>query len=262
MKKIILTSLFATIPLFSLMQYATAADTAAALPAIDILSKSLLEKQKALSALRHQYTYIEHEIQRERNADGKITREDKIEYEIKYVKDHTINRILKKNDAALSADEQASEDARVQKQIDDAARTPAPASTVENVLNAAKITDVKRLTYKSVKALELDFEPRDGYTPKDKAEQLFSHLSGKMIVDEDSGDMMHVDAKVATALKVMGGIAGELEVGSALVIDTTLVNNEVRIAAAEKRRIIARKLLVRTDIEYELSYAGYKKAAN
>jgi len=241
------------------LPHAFAADAAAPVPAIDVLTKSLLEKQKALTALRHQYTYTEHEIQRERNADGKITREDKFDYEIHYVKDHSINRILKKNDAALSADEQASEDARVQKQISDAGHTPAAASTVENVLNATKITDVKRLTYKNVKALVLEFEPLDGYVPKDKAEQLFSHLSGKMIVDEESGDMMHIDAKVATAMKVLGGIAGELDVGSSLLIDTTLVNNEVRIAAAEKRRILARKLLVKTDTEYELSYANYKK---
>lgn len=265
MKRLFLTGVLAGSSLLFLIPAAHAADassSAAALPALDVLTKSLLDKQKALSALRHQYTYTEHEIQRDRSADGKITREDKFDYEIKYVKDHTISRILKKNDAALAGDEQASEDARVQKQIDEASRTPVPASTVENVLNATKVTDVKRLTYKNVKALELDFEPRDGYAPKDKAEQLFSHLSGKMIVDEDSGDMMHIDAKVATAMKVLGGIAGELDVGSSLVIDTTLVNNEVRIASNEKRRILARKLLARTDTEYEISYSGYKKVGN
>ncbi len=83
-----------------------------------------------------------------------------------------------------------------------------------------------------------------------------------MIVDEESGDMMHIDAKVATALKVLGGVAGELDVGSLLVIETTLVNDEVRIAANEKRRILARKLLAKSDTEYELSYSNYKKTGN
>ncbi|MES2070277.1 MAG: hypothetical protein V4488_08015 [Pseudomonadota bacterium] len=269
MKKLFLPCMFAAMTLTPFASPALAADAPAsaasatsALPAIEVLSKSLLEKQKNLSALRHKYTYMEQEIQRERNADGKITREDKFDYEIRYIKDHTINRILKKNDMPLSPDEQASEDTRVQKLIDDAGRTAVPASTVENVLNATRVTGVQRLTYKNVKALSLEFEPRDGYAPKDRAEQLFSHLSGTMIVDEESGDMMHFDARVASSLKVLGGFAGELGVGSALLIDTTLVNNEVRIAVAEKRRILARKLLVKTDTEYELSYSGYKKIGN
>ncbi len=264
MKRMFLSCMFAMMSAVPFMQ-ATADEAepaASSLPSVETVTKSLLEKQKNLSALRHKYTYMEREIQRDRNADGKVTHEDKFDYEIKFVKDHTINRILKKNDAALSADEQASEDTRVQKLLSDAEHTPAPASTVENVLNATRIIDVKRLSYQNVKALALQFEPREGYRPRDKAEELFSHLSGKMIVDEASGDMMHIDAKVATAMKVLGGIAGELEMGSSLVIDTAMVNNEVRIAANENRRILARKLLVKTDTEYEISYSVYKKVGN
>ncbi|WP_394777435.1 hypothetical protein [Undibacterium sp.] len=264
MKKIFLSFVLASLTMTAAAPLVFAADAASAdsLPSVDVLIKTLADKQKSLTALRHKYTYMEHEILRERDSSGKVTREDKTDYEIRFVKDHTIIRMMKKNGEALNTDEQASEDTRVQKQLDDAGRTPVPASTVENVLTATKITDVKRITYKNVKALSLEFEPRDGFSSKDKAEQLFSHLSGKMIVDEESGDMMHIDAKVTTALKVLGGVAGELDVGSLLVIDTTLVNDEVRIAANEKRRILARKLLAKSDTEYELSYSGYRKVGN
>ncbi len=165
MKKIFLSCMFASMTLASATHTVTAADAASAdaVPSIDVLTRTLAEKQKNLTALRHKYTYMEHEILRERDSSGKVTREDKTDYEIRYVKDHTISRMLKKNGEALNTDEQASEDARVQKLLDEAGRTPVPASTVENVLTATRITDVKRITYKNVKALSLEFEPREGF---------------------------------------------------------------------------------------------------
>jgi hypothetical protein len=225
----------------------------------EAILKALAAKQKNLTRLKHTYTYAEREVQRTHDPDGKLAHEDVNLYQIHFVNDHSIQRLVKKNDKPLAGDDLAAEDERVQKETANAHNSPGPDNTVENVLNFTKVTDVKHVSYHGTKALEIDFQPREDAATKDRAEELFSRLTGQLYVDEDSGDLLRLDSKLTSPLRVLGGVAGAVEIGSYLVIDTVMVNNEVRIASKEKRRLIVRKLLARTDTEYEISYYDYKK---
>lgn len=148
------------------------------LPDMDALLKKLSDRQDAVDELLDKYSYTQVITAREFDKQGVLKEKESETFMTAFHRGFRLRRLVAKNHKPLSADEQAKEDRRIEKQIQEIEKGEAAEAGLEaddkddqhitmgEVLRTSKITNPRRERYRQRDVIVFDFEPNPTYKAK------------------------------------------------------------------------------------------------
>jgi hypothetical protein len=250
------------------------------LPDIETLMKAIVANQEKIEELRERYTCRLTQVERKHDGDGRVKETETRVYEVTPVGDRAIERLISINGKELSASEREKEDRRVQKEIEEIikerekqqqkkARAEARGEkekeedddiTILDFLRISEVTSIRREMFRGHEVIAFDFEPRKGFKPKSRAENLVGKLAGTIWVDEAARQVARLEARLTDSFKMGGGLVASISPSSAFVFEQDKVDGEVWLPSYGEANISARVMLfAKFNRSMKQSYSDYKK---
>ncbi|HXG63817.1 MAG TPA: hypothetical protein VNO70_01850, partial [Blastocatellia bacterium] len=187
------------------------------LPDVETLMREMIANQEKIEELREQYTFRETETENKLDGDGRIKESETRVYEVTPVAGEFVRRLVSVNGRPLSAEELEKQDRQAQKEVEEALKRQEKrrkereqkrervggedadderSVTILSFLKASEITSVRREVFRGQEVIAFDFEPRKGFKPKSRLENLISKLAGTMWVDETAKQVARLEARL------------------------------------------------------------------
>jgi hypothetical protein len=244
------------------------------LPDIGQLLRDIQKNQKATEEIVKQYTCHLSEEEEKIGSNGEVTSHEVKEYDIFYVGDEEIRRLLVKDGKPLEGDEKKKEEQRFSKEFDEAKKKQAELANdpkkqqkqeereqaqISDFLRAENFTNPRRESFRGQEVIVFDFGPNPDYKPKSTIENLVQKLVGVIWVDEQARDVVRLEARFSDNFKIAGGLLASLSKGSNFVFEQTMVNNEVWLPSYDEVHAAARLVFVKVKANQIDRYSNYKK---
>jgi hypothetical protein len=254
-------------------------------PLPDILSliKEVGQNEDKTEQIRENYTYTENVTKRSLDSKGQLRETETETRELTFYKGYRIRRLIAKNGKPLTADQEADENKRVEKQIREIEkkeaereRKKAQASAGENpeeedfdrnrrpsitdILRASKLVNPRRERYRNRDVIVFDYEPMPGYKPQKDIEKIYGKMAGALWVDVADKQVARVEARLVEPYKIGGGLLASLKEGGSFVIEQDRVNNEIWLPTRADLNLSIKVLLVKgIDFNVAIAYGDYKR---
>jgi hypothetical protein len=183
------------------------------------------------------------------------------------------------NGKELSASEREKEDKRVQKEVEDIikrrekkeqkeerARAKGEKEKedddveIKDFLRISEITSVRREMFRGHEVIAFDFEPRKGFKPKTRSEDIVSKLAGTIWVDEAAQQVARLEARLTDSFKIGGGVLASIGASTAFSFDQEKIGDEVWMPSSMEANVSARVLLLaKFNRSIERRYSDYKR---
>jgi hypothetical protein len=250
------------------------------LPDIEAMMRAVKANQEKIEELRERYTCRLTQVERKHDGDGRVKEIETRVYEVTPVGDQAIERLVSVNGKELSAAEREKEDRRVQKEIEEIikerekqqqkkekaiargekAKEDDDDITILDFLRICEVTSVRREMFRGHEVIAFDFEPRKGFKPKTRAEDIVSKLAGTVWVDETARQIARLEARLTNSFKVGGGLLASISPSSAFVFEQEKMDDEVWLPSYGEANISARVMLIaKFNRSMTRSYSDYKK---
>jgi hypothetical protein len=248
------------------------------LPELEPLLKALSENQDKIDEMRERYTCRLVEIERKHDGDGRIKETETKTYEVTPVGDELVERLMSVNGKELSASEREKEDKRVQKEVEDIIKRREKKEQkeerarargekekeddieIKDFLRISEITSVRREMFRGHEVIAFDFEPRKGFKPKTRGEDIVNKLAGTIWVDEAAQQVARLEARLTDSYKIAGGVLASIGASTAFSFDQEKIGDEVWMPSSMEANISARVLLLaKFNRSVERRYSDYKK---
>jgi hypothetical protein len=216
------------------------------LPSIPALIAKVQANQRTLDKTREQYTYREMQIEQELNKHGGVEKQHSREYNVFYVNGHPMQKLVRRDGALLSKDEEAKELVHMQQKIELAQKTP-PGELLNNrhqvsvgrLLLIEHFDNERRVTMDNRPMIALDFRGDPKAQTHGIAEDASKHLSGTVWIDEQDLQVRKVQATLDSAFHLEMGLVS-LSQGSSFTFDQKIINNEVWLPTGATIHVEAR----------------------
>lgn len=250
------------------------------LPELEPLMKSITANQEKVDEMRERYTCRLIEIERKHDGDGRIKETETRTHEVTPLGGEFVERLMSVNGKELSASEREKEDKRVQKEVEDIikrrekkeqkeerARAKGEKEKeddgnveIKDFLRISEITSVRRETFRGHEVIAFDFEPRKGFKPKSRAEDIVNKLAGTIWVDEDAQQVARLEARLTDSFKIGGGMLASIGASTAFSFEQDKIGDEVWLPSSMEANISARVLVfAKFNRSVERRYSEYKK---
>lgn len=250
------------------------------LPELEPLLKALSENQDKIDEMRERYTCRVVEIERKLDGDGRVKETETRSYEVTPVGGQFVERLMSVNGKELSPSEREKEDKRVQKEVEDIikrqerkqqkeerARARGEAEEkddndveIKDFLRISEITSIRREIFRGHEVIAFDFEPRKGFKPKTRAEEIVNKLAGTIWVDEAAQQVARLEARLTDSFKIGGGLLASIGASTAFSFDQEKIGDEVWLPSSMEANVSARVLLLaKFNRSVERRYSDYKK---
>ncbi len=219
---------------------------AQALPSIPALLADVQANQRALDQTRELYTFREIQVLHELDKHGAVRKEEKREYNVFFVNGHPIQRLVRKDGAALSAAEEKKEAEHIANKVQSAESTP-PGDLLNNrhqvsisrLLTIEHLSGERRVTVDNRPMIALDFAGDTKAQTHGIAEDASKHLAGTLWIDEHDHQVRRVEARLDSPFRLELGLIS-LSQGSNFTFDQKIINNEVWLPTGATVHIEAR----------------------
>ncbi len=220
-----------------------------ALPAVATLIQDVQTHQRQLDKTRESYTFREQQVEQMLDKHGAVKKQETREYNVFFVNGHPIQRLVRKNGAALNPEEEAKETEHIKGKVDLAQHT-APGDLLNNkhqvsvsrMLTIEHFSNERRVTMDNRPMIALDFTGDPKAQTHGIAEDASKHLSGTVWVDEQDHEVRRVQATLDSAFRLELGLVS-LSKGSSFTFDQKIINNEVWLPTGASVHIEARAAL-------------------
>jgi len=253
------------------------------LPELEPLLKAITDNQDRIEEIRERYTCRAVEIERKHDGDGRIKETETRTYEVTPVGGTFVERLISVNSKELSASEREKEDKRVQKEIEEIIKRREKKEQKEELARAkgepkgkdekkdddveikdflriSEITSVRREMFRGHEVIAFDFEPRKGFKPKNRAEDIVNKLAGTIWVDEAARQVARLEARLTDSYKIGGGMLASIGASTAFSFEQEKIGDEVWLPSSMEANISARVLLLaKFNRSVERRYCEYKK---
>jgi hypothetical protein len=251
------------------------------LPDLEALMKSIIANQEKVEELREHYTCRLTEVERKLDGDGRVKSSETKVYEVTPIGSDSVERLLSINGKELSASEQEKEDKRVQKEVEEIVKRREKQEqkkeqreargentkdkddddiTILDFLRISEITSVRREMFRGHEVIAFDFEPRKGFKPKNRAEDIINKLAGTIWVDEAAQQIARLEARLTDSFKIGGGMLASIGPSTAFAFEQEKVDGELWMPSFGEANISARFLLLaKFNRSMERRYSDYKK---
>lgn len=192
----------------------------APLPDAAAIKQRVVENLKAMRAEQERYLcrVVNHGEKTDKNGNVKKSVERK--YDMFYVNGREIDQLVEKDGKPLNADQQKKESERVQKQIakdsDEKHIAKADAEDekdLDTLLHALKFTNGHRQMVNGRSTLYYDLIGDPNFHPKGPAETFLHNMSGAIAADEESGQLVELNAHLDHDVKIGGGFVANVHKG-------------------------------------------------
>jgi hypothetical protein len=221
------------------------------------------------------YTFLRREEIREYEANGKFKKAESTTQDVTPVEGSPYKRLVARNDQPLSAKDQAKEDEKLRRSIEDRRKETADQ-------RAARIADWQRSQNKQREPLKempdafdlkmageeevdgvdtwiIDGMPKAGYKPKSSAASIFAKVKIRLWIDKELHQWVRLELDSLDTIS-FGGILLRLAKGSHVELQNVRVNNEVWLPKLIALKGSMRIALIRNfHGEVIINYSGYKK---
>ncbi|MGC2285862.1 MAG: hypothetical protein WA542_11460 [Candidatus Acidiferrum sp.] len=248
------------------------------LPDLKALFKEIDDNQKAIDKLKENYAGTRVEEETEFEKDGKPKKPDVKEYTFFYLNGDEVSTLVKKDGKPLGPEEQAKENTKTQKEIEDIQKREAKKEAkdekdkqegkkekdddvgIETFLRTCQFVNPRRERFRGQDVLVFDFEPNPEYKPRNFAEKIIHQLAGVIWIDEHAHDVVRLEAYFVGDVKIGGGLLANLQKGTSFVFEQAYINNEVWLPTYEEAHAAVRVLLVKGFRVNEVTrYSDYKR---
>jgi hypothetical protein len=232
------------------------------------------KNQRTVEEILKQYTCHLNEEEEKTDSNGQVTSRSVKEYDIFYIGEDEIRHLLAKDGKPLEGDEKKKEDERFSKDFDEKKKKQAELQNdpkkqakqdeqeqaqISDFLRAERFTNPRRELFRGQEVIVFDFGPNPDYKPKKMVESIVQKLSGVLWVDEQARDVARLEARFNDNVKIGGGILASLSKGSNLVLEQTMVNNEVWLPSYSEVHAAARVVFFKVKQDEIDRYSDYKK---
>jgi hypothetical protein len=204
------------------------------LPDVSALLKAVDKNQTQIDEIQKDYACMKQEEEDDVNGKGAVTKRTVTLYQISYVKGHEIARKIEVDGKSLSQAAQQKEDARIQKEVtryDNEAAAPRKKNDddvgISDFLRIDRFTNPRWERFRGRDVVVFDFGPNPEYRPKKMVERVIHDLVGTVWVDPQAQDVVRLEARFNTAVRLAGGLLASLRKGSAFQFEQSLVNDQV-----------------------------------
>jgi len=235
----------------------------------ETLIKAVWENQKQLEAARKNYIFHRKEEEQEIDSQGRIKSREFKEYEVYYVGNRPIERLVGKDGKPLSERETRKQDEEVRKQEAKAREKAAKqesgedpekdAFTPTKFLAADRFYNLHRESYQGHEVYAMDFEPRPDFAPHSLLDKVLKSLGGTIWIDEQARQVVRLEARFLNSLKVGGGLLGSVQKGGNVVLEQRFVNNEIWMPSYDEVHLNARVFFLHKSINGTSTYSDYRK---
>ena len=249
------------------------------LPDMKELFRDLSKNQKEVEELRKQYTY--HLTRELEETDPKAQDKPKtvLEFDVFQIQGGgSVNRLVARNGVALSGDEKEKADKGFNKEFAERTKEQAKReaelandpkkrakqeaedeAAISDFLRAERFINPRRERFRGQEVLAFDFGANPDYKPKSIGDRFIQSLSGMMLVDEQSHEVVRMEGHFNNGFKVAGGVVGSLDKGMSVVFEQAKVNDEVWLPSYTEVHIAARFLLFKLKANQIERFTDYKK---
>ncbi|MCU1307101.1 MAG: hypothetical protein JWN45_1796 [Acidobacteriaceae bacterium] len=243
------------------------------LPDVASLFHDVEAHQKELENVRKNYMFRAVEQQDELDGDGHVKHSKTEEHEVFFVGRRTVGRLLRKDGVDLSASEQKKEQEKVDKRIQEIKKKEAKRQqneeegkhdeneiTVDTLLRISRFENPRRVSLKDRSAIAYDFSGNPDAKTHGMAESAVKKVSGTVWIDEDSRQLIRMEAKLDEPFKVGGGLLASVQKGSSFVFEQAFVNGEIWLPTYAEANITGRMLLFKGIREHSIArFSDYRK---
>jgi hypothetical protein len=239
------------------------------------LFKIVADKDIENNKRQRDYTYIDRELQNNRDSNGRIKSTEIKTYEILEIYGEQVQRLIQKDDKPLDAKEAAKEEAKIQKIIDkrknesegdrkkreekEEKEREDGRKFVRDVADAYNFTLVGTELVDGRDAWVIDGEPRAGFQPHMKEAKMLSKFRGRVWIDKGDLQLSKLDIEAIDTVSV-GWVLARIHQGTRVTLEQTRVNDEVWLPRLVTFKLDARVALFKGyHLDGEQTYRGYKK---
>jgi hypothetical protein len=221
------------------------------------------------------YTYIERDEEHKLDGKGQTKSIKSETYEVMELYGEQAQRLIEKDDKALSPKDAAKEEEKIQKIIDKRKNESEDAKKkrerneekereegrqfVHEIADAYNFQLVGTESLGGRDAWVIDAEPRPGYEPHMKYAKFLPKFRGRVWIDKDEAQWAKMDIQCIDTVS-LGLFLARFHKGSRIVVEQTRVNDEVWLPKHVNVKVDVRLALVKNfDVEEEQTFRDYKK---
>ena len=98
---------------------------------------------------------------------------------------------------------------------------------IKDFLRISEITSIRREIFRGHEVIAFDFEPRKGFKPKTRGEDIVNKLAGTIWVDEAAQQVARLEARFTDSYKFAGGMLASIGASTAFSFDQDKIDGEV-----------------------------------
>ncbi len=240
----------------------------------EIVRKSLDNDERA-SAIARNYTFIELNVDRQYEKDGKLKSTRSRTFDVTIQEQSPYRRLVARDGKPLNADEEAKEQAKLQRSIDERRRETPEQRTkrlaewekrrerqrrfVREIPDAFSFTLQGSRSYEGRDVWVIRAEPKTDYRARTNEGRLLSKFAGTLWIDKVDLQWARVEARVVDTIAI-GWLLARVAPGASLEVEQTRVNDEVwlpkHVLATYRVRLGLVKLI---SGQNEMTYSRYRK---
>lgn len=244
------------------------------LPDIPMLLLDIQKNQSAIEDLRKLYTCHLSEEDDKTDSDGNVKSRTVEDYDVFYIGDEQVLRLLAKDGKPLTGDHKKREDDRFNKRYDDLEKKQAELAAdpkkrakkeeqdeaeLSDFLRAERFTNPRRVIFRGQEVIAFDFAGNPDYKAKKEIDRIIQKLTGEMWVDEQAREVARLEAHFSESVKVGGGLLGSLQKGSNFVFEQEKINGEAWLPSYAEVHFAGRIVFVKLKRNFIDHYSDYKK---
>jgi hypothetical protein len=244
------------------------------LPDIASLLRDVAKNQNAIEEIRKLYTCHLWEEEDKTDSDGRVTFRAAKDYDVFYIGDEEVRRLLSKDGKPLDAEQRKREDDRFNKRFDELKKKQAELAAdpkkqakkeeedeaqISDFLRAELFTNPRRTTFHGQDVIAFDFAGNPNYKPKKTIDRLVQKLSGVMWVDDQAREIARLEAHFAESAHLGGGVLASIEKGSNVVFEQQKLNEEIWLPSYAEVHVAGRIFVVKLKQNFIDRYSDYKK---
>jgi hypothetical protein len=243
------------------------------LPDAASLFREVEAHQKELENVRKNYMFKVVSQEDELDGDGHIKHSTTEEHEVFFIGRHTVSRLLRKNGMDLTESERQKEQEKLDKRIQEAKKKESKRQqreeegkqdeneiTVNTFLRISRFENPRRVAFKDRSAIAYDFSGDPDAKTHGAAESAVKKVSGTVWIDEDSRQLVRMEAKLDEPFKIGGGLLASVQKGSSFIFEQAFVNGEIWLPTYAEASIAARIVLFKGVREHTIAhFSDYRK---
>jgi len=233
------------------------------------------DKDQQNDEKRKDYTYIKREEEHTLDGKGKVKNTEIRTREVLMAYGEQVERLIAKDDKALSEKDAAKEEARIQK-IVDKRKKESKSDREKRLKKEEKEREDDRKFVSEVSAAYnfrlvgsevidgrdtyvIDCDPRPGFQPRSKEAKVLSKVRGRIWIDKAERQWVKLDAQLLDTIS-FGLFLARLHKGTRIVAEQTRINDEVWLPKHESVKVDVRVALLKNfNVDADVTYRDYKK---